>query len=399
MNGRRMLLFVVLAALLALSGSGCWDREELENLGFALSIGIDSLPRQQLEITVQVAIPALLVGGTASGQGRQGGSGPATMVVTQSAASIPEVFKAINRTINRRITLAQNRVIVFGEETARQGLGRFMSIFARYRDFRRTMQILIVKGRAKDVLNIKTEIETNPAEYLLDLARLAKYTGETELATVNEFIRNMEGDSASPFATYLLLPKEEAKGESGKAPAVQIAGIAVFRRDKMVGVYGPREVGAFRVISGTFTESFLGVPDPVAPGKRLIVHLTSASCRIRPYLRHGRATAKLEIKAEADLIGTETGFDYGTKSNERLVEQATARVIGRQIRSAITRAQHEFRTDPFGIGRHFRPLVPTWSAWRQLHWPERFVKLPIAIQIAVHLRRFGLQVESPTPMS
>ncbi|MCL6615265.1 MAG: hypothetical protein K6U03_11755, partial [Firmicutes bacterium] len=207
MNRLRALLPVFLALAAA---TGCWDREEVENLGLVLALGIDSLPKQRVEVTVQVAIPiSLSPSGGGAGAGGGGGGGAPAQVVTKTANSLPEAFRAINRTLSRRITLAQNRLIVFGEETAKKGLRPYLGLLARYREFRRTMQIVVAKGRAKEVLSIRPELEKNPSEYLLDLIRQASYTGGTDLVTLNEFLRSMTQRGSAPFATYLLPPPKK----------------------------------------------------------------------------------------------------------------------------------------------------------------------------------------------
>lgn len=386
-------LAVTSLMLLMLTLSGCWDREELENLALVISLGIDSLPGERVEVTAQIAIPTRLAA-AASGGGGGGGEGPPVEVVTKSALSVPEALEAINRVINRRVSLAQNRMIIFGEESARKGLTRYISIITRFREFRRTMQIMVVKGRAKEIMALKPEIEKNPAEYLLDLVRTANYTAETELVMVNDFVRAMEGLGQSPLATYLIPPP---KTGNGGPKQVQLGGVAVFRGDRMVGSFPAREVPALRMLTGRFNETFFSLPDPTSAGKRLVLQVTSAQPWITPVLSGERAAVKVRIKAEANLTGSETGKDYMSGGNEGKIEQAAARIIAGQLRRVIERAQREFKADSFGFGNYFRGKVPTWSAWVAFGWTKRFPEVPISVNVKVNLRRYGLQREAPIP--
>lgn len=401
-----MFFRLSLAAMLLLGTSGCWDRQELENLGFVLALGLDAAPGGRMEITAQVAIPVRLGGGAASGGG-QGGQGPTVQVVTRTAPTLLEAFMSINRTIGRRLTLAQNRLIVFGEDTAQRGLAGYMALITRYREFRRTMQIAIVKGRAREALGFSPTIERDPATYLLDQMRLAQSTGEAVMVNVNDFVRRMEGLGGSPFAAYFLPPpggknaKGGTPGKTGKeavegGAGIRVGGIAVFRGDRMVGVYSPREVDYFLILADRFSASFVDIPDPLAPGCKVIVHLTSARPVVRPRSRGGLGV-KVEVKAEADLIGTENGGDYLAPQNERRLENALSATLARRMRAVLARAQREFRADPFAFGDRFRPLLATWAAWEKLDWPGRFPGVPFSIEARVHLRRFGLQREAPVP--
>ena len=403
MSRLRLLLPVLLCLAAA---TGCWDREEVENLGFVLALGIDSLPGHRVEVTVQVAIPLRLSpSGGGAGAGGGGGGGAPAQIVTKTAGSIPEAFRAVNRTLCRRITLAQNRLIVFGEETARKGLRPYLGLFARYREFRRTMLMVVAKGRAKEILSIRPELEKNPSEYLLDLIRQASYNGGTDRVTLNEFLRSMTQLGSTPFATYLLPPPPEkgtageGEGKKGKGKAVETGGVAVFRGDRMVGVYGPSEADSFLILAGRFNESFVSLSDPKNPQARAIIHLRSAIRKIDPFLRGKRMALRLMVKIEADLIATETGTDYTAPAQEKLLERKAAAAIAARLKRALKKAQTGFKVDPFGLGEKFRPLVPDWRAWEDLRWQENFPRVPITILVRLHLRRFGFQRVPPIPLT
>ncbi len=253
------------------------------------------------------------------------------------------------------------------------------------------MQIMIVRGRAKEIMNLKPKLEKNPAEYLLDLARVSRYTGEADLVNLNDFVKDMERHGGSPHATYLLPPPKKG-GET-----IRIGGVAVFRGDRMVGVYGPPEVIAFLILARRFSANLQGLPDPAVPGRRVVLHLTSAKARITPHLQGDRAAIAIEVKVEADLVGTETGVDYTIGARDRELERTAAGFLQRQLRETVRRAKEEFRTDPFGLGEYFRPLMPTWSDWEAFRWKERFPDVPVSIRVRVYLRRFGFQRQAPTP--
>ncbi|MGQ9779325.1 MAG: Ger(x)C family spore germination protein [Bacillota bacterium] len=405
MRGLRILLFLFFLFSLA----GCWDREELENLGLVLAMGIDSLPNREVEVTVQVAIPIRLGPGGGGGGGAAGGEkGPPTQVVTKKAKTVPEAFRAINRTLCRRITLAQSRLLVFGEETARKGLAPYLALFVRYREFRRTMQIAVVKGRAKEILSLQPELEKNPTEYLLDLIRQARHTGGTDLVTVNEFLRAMSQHGSSPLAPYLLLPspkpssggKEggEGGGEKKGPKSVETDGVAVFRGDRMIGRYRPAEVDALLMLAGRFGESFLSFQDPLRPADRVVLHLKSAVRQIRPSLHGRKMGVRVRMKIEADLVADESGIDYTIPQHEERLQRKAAAIIAARLKKAVKKAQKELKVDPFGFGERFRLLVPDWRAWEGLRWQERFPRLPVEIVVDLHLRRFGFQRLAPRPV-
>src|SRR5690625_7360160 len=77
--GQRLLLLLFATVFL----TGCWGRNEVEDLGFVLGIGIDKAGDENsdhLRLTVAVAIPQALAGGGGEvGAGGQG-DGPGVLV-------------------------------------------------------------------------------------------------------------------------------------------------------------------------------------------------------------------------------------------------------------------------------------------------------------------------------
>lgn len=390
---RKMVASAALCLALVFVGGGCWDREELENLGIILALGIDSLPGRRVEVTAQIAIPTQLSPGGGS-EGGNGGAGPPTQVVTQAAENLFGALQGINRTVSRHLTLVQNRMIVFGEETAKKGLAPYLALVTRYRAFRRAMQIMIVKGSAKDALSVKPAIEQNPAEYLLDLSKLARSTGETDLVTVNDFTRRMESRGAAAYTSYLL-PPEKGGGTGGTKKNLRIGGIAVFRGDRMAGVIEPEEVFVLLMLAGKFTGRYQTIRDPHDRRKNVVLNLTSAAPEIRPRLRGGKPSVAIDLKIEADLAEAETGESYLTGYHERMLEKSASAQLQEKIADVVRRVQTDLRTDVFGLGEYFRPLAPTWRDWVRLDWGRRFGEVPIAVNVRVFLRRFGFQDRPP----
>lgn len=393
---RKTVPIAALCLALVFAGGGCWDREELENLGLILALGIDSLPGRRVEVTAQIAIPTRLRPGGGSGGG-SGGEGPPTRVETKAGENFFAALQGINRAVSRRLSLVQTRMILFSEETAKKGLAPYLSLITRYRAFRRAIQIAIVKGSAKDALNVKPAIEQNPAEYFLDLSKLARHTGETDLVTVNEFTRLMESHGAAAYASYLL-PPAKGGGTEGKEKSLQTGGLAVFRGDRMVGVLGPDEVFVLLMLSGRFTGRYQTIKDPHNRQNDLVLNITSAAPKIQPRLRGGKPSVAIELMLEADLAEAETNVSYLTGPHERMLEKSAAAQLRTRIVEIVRRVQTDLRTDVFGLGEHFRPLMPSWREWVKLDWRRRFAEVPITIQVRVLLRRFGFQDRPPVPI-
>ena len=358
-----------------------------------LSLGLDSLPGDRVEVTVQMAIPIKLSGAGGRGSGGSEGQEMPTQLATARADTVPEALQMINREVSRQITLLQNRLIIFGEDTARKGLSPFMSLFTRYREFRRTMQIIVTKGKAKDAMRLKIPSEANPADYLSDIILASHRLGETDVIDINDFLSQMESRGAAPVATYI--------SSTGKASEkkVRIDGLAVFRKDRMIGRLRPKEVMGQLILTRRFGTAFMSMPDPIAKHGRIVLQITSARPRFQARLRDGRTALRVWVKAEADLVYAGIGYDYTVKAHEKRMEHAVAKVLRGRLISNIRKAQTEFHADSIGLGNCFRSILPTWNQWEAFDWNRRFPSTPVEMEVEVYIRRFGLQRESPVPVS
>nr|MDA8233335.1 Ger(x)C family spore germination protein [Clostridia bacterium] len=93
MANLRTLTSILILLLLTSFLSGCWDRRELEEQAFVLTLGVDkgTIPSSFLW-TFQIAIPRQLAGGQTGGGGGGGGQKPSTIISVEATT----LFGALN---------------------------------------------------------------------------------------------------------------------------------------------------------------------------------------------------------------------------------------------------------------------------------------------------------------
>ena len=81
------------------------------------------------------------------------------MVQSTIASSITEAATNMALRLNRDIFFDHLRIVVIGEEAARQGLDQIIDPFFRQAEFNRRARIAIAEGEAKKVLEIQPWVE------------------------------------------------------------------------------------------------------------------------------------------------------------------------------------------------------------------------------------------------
>jgi spore germination protein KC len=407
-HGKKYIFLSLLLLFCTLLLNGCWDWKEIETLGLVQALGFDLKPNSDdLTITTMIAIPPKLT--PASGGSDES---PSVLIISMDAPSIYEAFNRINTTVNREITLIQNQVLLIGEEMAKQGVQRWIDNLIRFREMRRTLFIYICKGRAADIMQVKPKLELNPAEYLATLLELSNKTGMFPETRLHDFMGRYETYSQQNYAPLIAkykrqsettgetVPPEGGQGESpdpakDQPEDTRIIGTAVFRNDKLVGELDIYESQALQMLTGKFREALLTIADPHKEGNRIIFRLITARTPVIKYQKREVDCFKVNLSLEAELISIQSGINYTTPHNEKILSQKIAQLLKRRIERVIAKTQKEFRSDIFGFGVKVRNSMLTSTQWEKYRWPDKYPDSKIDVKVTVRIRRTGVQFQPP----
>jgi spore germination protein KC len=406
MNKKIALLLLLLLFPLALSG--CWDRQELESLGFVQALGLELNPdHKTITVTTMIAIPSKL--GVSGAEGGSEGSG--VIIAETKAPSIYEAFNLINTSINREITLRQNQILVIGETMAKAGVGKWIDNLVRFREMRRTLLLFIGQGKIKELFSVKPQLEKNPAEYIGDLVNLYPKTAMYPRMTVNNFMGPYESYAQAnyaPLISQVITPSkppaakeaDKAADSGGEKPAptdLRINGTAVFRADKLVGNLDLYETQILQLLTNHFEEALLTIDDPRKKDNNISLRLLQSgpSTRIKYRKQADRDNFTVKINLEAELLSIQSGLDYTVPEMEALLARQIDRVLKSRINRVIAKVQHQYQADIFGFGLKVRNTMLTSEDWEKYHWSARFPKALIKTRVKTAIRRVGVQFRPP----
>jgi spore germination protein KC len=329
---------------------------------------------------------------------------------------VPSLLAATELThawVNRRIDLSHTKVVIFGRELAETDFSRHLAPLVRFREFRPTTQVLVANGRAEEVLRAAEPVlETNPGKYW------ELHTGAwdtTGFIPRNGFLNvNIDNKSPGAAAGVILVgvrrdeggppdptPKSQGSYKAGTiprrgGPQVDIMGAAVIRNGRMVGVLNGDETAIMKMVRGTFRETIKVVPDPLHPGQFIIVQIFP---RQQPEVdvrigEDGLPRVTARVLLEGNIIFIQSGEHYERPERLRQVERAVEENLRKDARAALDKAQNEFGADFFALGYHAKRLFPTWQAWEDFAWDEKFPEAAVSIDFDFQVRQIGLLRET-----
>lgn len=393
-QGVLLMIFIACCGFLAVL-PGCWDRRELDELAIQLGTAIDKVG-DNYRVAIQVVIPAEV-----SSRISSSGGSPVTMFQA-TAPTIFEAYRKMTETSSRKIYSAHIRVLVIGEEVAREGIAPVLDMFSRNHEPRTDFYLMVARNSpAMQILKTLTSLEKIPAEelfYALDTS--ARSWSPTTTVTIEALIEQLVTENLSPVLTGVEIVGNKRRGEQmtnideiDPGAKIRFVGLAVFRKDKLQGWLNERDSRGYNYIKDNVHSSAGSIPCPESEGKVVIETLRSKT-RLGAEVENGEPVIRIAIK------NTSTISEVSCKL--KLNDPETFRQLERQVRGrymqimddVIEKAKTEYKYDIFGFGNVLYKTHP--KQWRQFKadWDERFRRLKVVYDIKVYIRRFGTTNDS-----
>lgn len=395
---RAAALFLLILALLT---AGCWDLHEVEEQAYVTGIGVDKAPGSKIKLLFQVINPRAL-GGGARGVITPGVSISAKGFRNYEAVgrTVLEAAEAISLAVPLNLHLAHNREIIFSEKVARGGLLDVMSFFNRRVDMRKLTYPMVTRDKIEVVLDVPNPLETVPSLRIEAIMRQQGRKGYFPAIRLGRFIDIMTEKGRETYCPVVRVKRNPTQSltpykSSLTAPEpyldIEIAGTALFKKDKLVGFLNKEETRGFLWTQGQVQGGPLLIRCP-KEGKYVTLRVLRSKAKIKPEITSdGRLKVTVEIREEANLEEIECHLNVAQVDVIKQLEAMQAKVITQEVMSAVRKAK-ECKSDVFGFGSAFHRRYP--KQWREMEkfWAEQlFPQVEVKVVADARIRRTGLR--------
>lgn len=371
--------------------AGCWNRRELTQLGIVLGTGFDLGKDKQVEVTVQIAKPGEMQaqgGGSKRGGGGQGN--PALVLSSQGKTAFEAVrnFLAI---ASRKLFWSHNEVFIFGEVLAKEGIGPVLDFLERNPELRREAAVLAAKGKAKDILALRGDLEKVSAVEISQALRPAQFLSKALKVDFHRFLLTYANKTASS-----VMPAIEVIHEAGK-PRFRISGMAVFKKDKLTGWLNETETRGMLWVIGKVKGGMLVIKAPDQGKGEISLEIKQAKSKIKPEFKGEKPVFTVEIN-EKGSIAEETGpFDITDPEIIKQITKLQEETIAGEIKAALHKAQKELKADIFGFSEELHRTHP--RKWTKLkdRWEAEFPNLEVKVVVKTVVPMMGNKVKPTVP--
>lgn len=388
----------LLALLIPVVLSGCWERQELNEIAIVLGIGLDKA-ESGYTITYQVVIPSA-IGSQAAGGG--GGNGVPVVLYKFTVPTMYEAQRQFNLDSARKGYLGHIRVLVIGEELARAGVGETLDIFKRSREPRMDFYVMVAQGTtAENVLNVLTPLDKLPANKLFSsLDKSYKISAKTVAVTLDRFIEDLLDEGKNPVLTGVDVVGDSSEGGDKTnieriTPKAKLYyhSIAVFKKDKLIGWLDDKEtIGYNYIIDKVITNSS---PVTGEDGKAIIIEALKTSTQRKVKFIDGEPHIYLNVKAICNVEEVQSKENLEAESTIRKLERAMEKRIVGRMQNAVEQIIKRYNVDILGFGQLiYRSSPKTWSRLQHEKGDDYLKSLPIHYKATVIINRIGTMDKS-----
>ena len=389
---KRVFILSLIVSLLFLTG--CWGKREVEELAPLLGVGFDlgKKPGTFL-ITQQFAKPK---------KGAASGSEVEARTFSVEASSAREAIEKISAVSYRKPFMGSLRVVIIGEDVAKEGSFTDMLDFAqRFSEFRRSMYLVLAKGKAQDILNLKLRSEQLPAEAIKSNIESGDELSNFPTVRLGHYLTILSTKSTSPILPVIESVKPgagiEYKAEENNQPEeIRIQGAGVLRRGRLVDFMTDEETKGYMWLDNDVIQRLITTTE-LEESPKFGGDVLNSTTKYKLKTNNGKLELQYQIKASIaidEILGLKEQLS-GPEWVELVkgAEKSFAKVIEKECESSIKK-QRELGCDFLGIGRHIEQRNSAYWQTIKEHWEEEVKDFPISIEVQVTIHHTGMSSSS-----
>ncbi|KPB04197.1 Ger(x)C family spore germination protein [Bacillus sp. CHD6a] len=393
---KKTAFFILFSIPFLLFSSGCWNSRELGELGIAVALGIDK-EGEQFVATVQ-----LVNSGEISNLQGSGTRAP-VVIYQEKGKTIFEAIRKLTTTAPRKTFYPHLRVLVIGEELAREGFSKSLDLLVRDQEMRPDFYILIAKNsKASDVLSIIPPVEKIPAQDMFSKLETSQDVWAPTLGvTLGELIEDLVVSGKQPVISGIEILGDYNSGkmmenlQSSDPPSrLKFTSFSVFQMDKLQGWLSVDESKGVNYINGNVKSTIVVVPCPNGENGHVSIELLRTNQKRKSDVKANHPEVSLSLKAEGNIGEISCSADLTKQKSIKDLEKLTEADIKDVMMQSIKVAQKEYKLDIFGFGLDVHRSNPKYWKTVKNNWDEKFSTMTVNIDVEVSIRKFGKRTNS-----
>ncbi|GIP39996.1 putative spore germination protein YfkR [Paenibacillus sp. J31TS4] len=377
---------VLLAIPLLLLTAGCWDRREVNDTAFVLASAIDYEPNGQYRVSIGVPLAGKLGGGKGGGGG-SGGDKP-FFIDSDTGPTINISLDKLQSRMSRRLILNHRRVLMIGEDMARQvGLRDVMDVIARSPENRLSAYLIVTKGSADSVLRAEPQLERFSAEAAREMVKTYS------VATINlkDVAQALMQTGTDPIIPCLAEVKK--KSQQDAYSEIQMSGYAIFKGFKMVDLLEGESAKGVGWLKEDRLNGQYFISISTEEGQFAINMLRGSTTTHVERGADGRLSVTINSVVKGAVGENLSSLSVSETSTLSMLQNKTADAVKRQILQALEPVRKHGADFP-GFGLQLKRHNP--KQWEQARgsWDQLLREAAYTVNVRADIVQTGLTTEN-----
>lgn len=379
------LLAFMLSFCCILMLTGCQDKNEIESLAFVVALGVDMDESDNFAVSLQII---------RRGTTMEKNQNPQTLVYASNGKTINEAINNISEQLSKEIKFSNEKCIIIGEKLAEYGIQSVIDFSLRENDIRPVVPILVTRGKAVDILKVRTKENSVPGYEIGDMVKIQRDLGLAAVATNLDFEKNKNVEE-SVNSCSVISKKDTTNNESEND--LVISGSAVFKNYKLVGYMKEKETRGMNWLKGKIKYGNISIQFQDEDK----VNLSILSCRsnLEASIVSNEVYIDVNVREKSNIneIDEKILGNLDFNSNPHILDYLSKKqdeFIYNEIMSAVNMSKNTFSADIFGFGDLLYKEHPKeWNKVKE-NWNENFKDVHINVNVSSQINQTGILSKS-----
>ena len=379
MSKFKKVILLVFSVILVCSFSSCTKPgTELADLMIMQGIGID---KNEGKYTVTVEI---LNNEQSGSPGGDSGSPQKTKVYSAEGETVSQALRKLTTKSGNLPLFAHNRVIIIGEEAAKDDLSDLLDFFERDYDSRPSQVLCVAKSTtAEKIIRAKLLDDSIKSEILENMLQESNNQSVVPLVRIIDAVNAFKDETASLCLPCITVQK------NGENENYELWGCALFGRNNRFSNYLDLEkVSGLAFLDDKIEKGSITADIPNGRKTTFLINKGKTKCRI--LTENGKLVYNLHISVSCDLNEVQ-GDEYFNKPQGLLdtFKNAVSSEIVKKTHETFFALCGENGADAVRFGKRLR--LKDVKAYNNLKmdWENVFPQIELRVTADVTIRRIG----------
>jgi spore germination protein KC len=351
---KRIVALLGLIAVIPVTLTGCWSKQELNDRTFVSTMLIDLNEDGQTEVSTMFMLPNRITTGLTSMNMTQ----KPYVLISGKGADVAEALQHIQSELPRAVTWGQMQVIVIGDRFARAGLAPLFDHLIRATDFRLPLYVFYFNGLARNLARLEPVFERFPTE----IWRESAHTMRVPPIKIRDLLYAQWNNLGDSYIPELSLRDLKLLTESKTVKWSGVGGAVIMKNNAVTGRFTQDETKGILLMMNRITEMIITGQLPDDKGM-YSVRLINVTPRTRAVRHADRVAIQVAIRGKADLISIESKINLSSPANVALLEKAVNDRVKQMVQATVDKAR-KYQADAFQWSELVKYKYPDlWQEW------------------------------------